>query len=378
MNTKVSIVRCPDYSQAKDAVVESLKLIGGLDMIVKSGDRVLLKANILAARPPEDAVTTHPAVITAMCELVSDIGAIPIVGDGAGITHPGATAEALKISGIEDAAQKCGAEIVNFETAGFVEVDVPDAKQFPHLYIAKPVIEADVIISLPKLKTHELMYYTGAVKNFFGAVPLKTRKQAHLLAKRDLFGDAIVDIYSIVKPHLAVMDGVVGMEGNGPAHGTPINTGVIIASYDCVALDMVASELIGFDPMLIPTNYAALERKLSAGQPEVVGTPLEDVKIKFKESTGGITTIAPPFITSRLGKLFTMKPYINTAKCVLCGACVLNCSPHAIEEIDGKLKINNDKCIQCYCCRELCPHNAVEIKRSMIAKILTRINETRG
>ncbi len=372
MNTKVSIVRCPDYSQAKDAIIESLELIGGLEKIIKTGDRVLLKANILAARPPEDAVTTHPAIITAMCELVSDIGGIPIVGDGAGITHPGATAEALKISGIEDAAQKCGAEIVNFETAGFVEVDVPDAKQFPRLYIAKPILDADVIISLPKLKTHELTYYTGAVKNFFGAVPLKTRKQAHLLAKRDLFGNAVVDIYSIVKPHLAVMDGIVGMEGNGPAHGTPIKTGVVMASYDCVALDMVASELIGFEPMLIPTNRAALERNIGTGQPEVVGTPLDDVKVRFKESAGGITTIAPAFITSRLGRLFTMKPYIDTAKCVLCGACVLNCSPHAIEEVDGRLKINNDKCIQCYCCRELCPHNAVEIQRSLVARILTR------
>ncbi|MCL7411845.1 MAG: DUF362 domain-containing protein [Methanosarcinaceae archaeon] len=372
MNTKVSIVRCPDYSQAKDAIIESLELIGGLEKIIKPGDRVLLKANILAARLPEDAVTTHPAIITAMCELVSDIGGIPIVGDGSGITHSGATAEALKISGIEDAAQKCGAEIVNFETAGFVEVDVPDAKQFPRLYIAKPILEADVIISLPKLKTHELTYYTGAVKNFFGAVPLKTRKQAHLLAKRDLFGDAVVDIYSIVKPHLAVMDGIVGMEGNGPAHGMPINSGIVMASYDCVALDMVASELIGFDPMIIPTNRAALKRNVGTGQPEVVGTLLDDVKVKFKESAGGITTMAPAFITRRLGNLFTMRPCIDTAKCILCGACVLNCSPHAIEEVDERLKINNDKCIQCYCCRELCPQNAVDIKKSLVAKILTR------
>ncbi|MDO9516587.1 MAG: DUF362 domain-containing protein [Methanosarcinaceae archaeon] len=372
MNTKVSIVRCPDYSQAKDAIIESLELIGGLEKIIKSGDRVLLKANILAARPPEDAVTTHPTIITAMCELVSNIGGIPIVGDGSGITHPGATAEALKISGIEDAAQKCGAEIVNFETAGFVEVDVSDAKQFPRLYIAKPILDADVIISLPKLKTHELTYYTGAVKNFFGAVPLKTRKQAHLLAKRDLFGDAVVDIYSVVKPHLAVMDGIVGMEGNGPAHGTPINSGIIMASYDCVALDMVASELIGFDPMMIPTNRAALERNIGTGQAEVVGTPLNDVKVKFKKSAGGITTMAPAFITRRLGNLFTMRPHIDTAKCILCGACVLNCSPHAIEEVDEKLKINNDKCIQCYCCRELCPQNAVDIQKSLVARILTR------
>ena len=373
MNTKVSIVRCPDYSHAKDAIIESLELIGGLEKIIKSGDRVLLKANILAARPPEDSVTTHPAVIKAMCELVSDIGGIPIVGDGSGITHPGATAEALKISGIEDAAQKCGAEIVNFETAGFVEVDVPDAKQFPRLYIAKPILEADVIISLPKLKTHELTYYTGAVKNFFGAVPLKTRKQAHLLAKRDLFGEAVVDIYSIVKPHLAVMDGIVGMEGNGPAHGTPINTGIVMASYDCVAMDMVASELIGFDPMIIPTNRAALERNIGIGQPEIVGSSLDDVKVKFKPSTGGITTMAPAFLTTSFGRFFTMKPHINTSKCILCGACVLNCSPHAIKEIDGKLEIDDKKCIQCYCCRELCPQNAVEIRKSLVAKILTRM-----
>ena len=372
MNTKVSIVQCPDYSHAKDAIVESLELIGGLERIIKPGDRVLLKANILAARPPEDAVTTHPAIITAMCELVSDIGGFPIVGDGSGITHPGATAEALKISGIEDAAKKCGAEIVNFETGGFVEVDVPGAKQFPRLYIAKPILDADVIVSLPKLKTHELTYYTGAVKNFFGAVPLKTRKQMHLLAKRDMFGEAVVDIYSIVKPHLAIMDGVVGMEGNGPAHGTPINTGIVMASYDCVALDMVASKLIGFDPMVIPTNVSALERKLGMGQPEVVGTPLEDVKVKFKESTGGITTMAPAFLTTNFGRFFTMKPHIDTTKCILCGACVLNCSPHAIEEVDGKLKINDDKCIQCYCCRELCPQNAVDIQKSLVAKILTR------
>ena len=374
MNTRVSIVHCCDYSNVKDAIKEALDLIGGLETIIAPGNRVLLKPNILAIRPPEDAVNTHPAVVLAMCELVSDVGGIPIVGDGAGIVRPDstATAQALKVSGIEDVACSCGAEVINFETSGFVEVDVPGARQLSRLYIAKTVPEADVIISLPKLKTHELTLYTGAVKNLFGIIPRKNRKQAHFLEERDLFGEAVVDIYSIIKPHLAVMDGVVGMEGDGPARGTPKYAEVVMASYDCVALDVVASELIGFDPLKIPTNIAALARGFGTKHPEVVGTPLEEVKVKFKRPTGGLTALIPSFLRRVLRKQIAVRPFINTSKCTLCKACVLNCSVDAIEEAGGVLRINDEECIQCYCCRELCPNDAVEVKKSLLLKIITR------
>ena len=118
---------------------ESLNLIGGLEKIISPGNRVLLKPNVLAIRPPEDAVTTHPAVVAAMCELVSEAGGIPIIGDGSGIVKPGSTttSQAFKASGIEDVASSCGAELINFETSGYVEVDVPDARQFSRLHIAK-------------------------------------------------------------------------------------------------------------------------------------------------------------------------------------------------------------------------------------------------
>ncbi|MGB9132092.1 MAG: DUF362 domain-containing protein, partial [Methanosarcina sp.] len=259
MDTRVAIVRCSDYSNVKDAIRESLNLIGGLEKIISPGNRVLLKPNVLAVRPPEDAVTTHPAVVSAMCELVLEAGGIPVIGDGSGIVRPGSTStsQAFKASGIEDAASGCGAELINFETSGYVEVEVPNAGQFSRLHIAKAILDADVIISLPKLKTHELTLYTGAVKNFFGVIPQKNRKQAHALEDRDRFGNAVVDIYSIVKPQLAIMDGIVGMEGNGPSNGTPVSAGVVMASYDCVALDIVASELIGIDPLKVPTNKAA-------------------------------------------------------------------------------------------------------------------------
>lgn len=374
MNTRVSIIRCSDYSNVKNAIKESLDLIGGLEKIISPGKRVLLKPNVLAIRPPEDAVTTHPAVVSAMCELVSEVGGVPIIGDGSGITRPGSTStsQAFKVSGIEDVASRYGAELINFETYGYTEVDIPGGRQFSRLHISKAILEADVIISLSKLKTHELTLYTGAVKNFFGIIPQKSRKQAHIIEDRNRFGEAIVDIYSIVKPHLAVMDGVIGMEGNGPSNGTPFFAGVIMASYDCVALDIVASELIGIDPLKVPTNKAALSRKFGTEHPEIVGTSLKDVQVRFKSPEGGTTAIIPPFLMRVLRKQLTVKPFINTSMCAFCKACVLNCSVHAIEEVGKSLKINEEKCIQCYCCRELCPKDAVGIKKSLLLKILTR------
>lgn len=368
---KVSIVPCSDYSNTKQAIARALDLLGGLENVIDPGDSVLLKPNVLAASPPEAATTTHPAVVAAMCEFVLSAGGKPVVGDGAGISRPGATAKALKTSGIEEAALKAGARVVNFETAGFSLVEVPEPLQFRKLYIAKPVLEADVVISLPKLKTHELTYYTGAVKNFFGTLPLKCRKETHLLGKRDLFGEAVADLYSIIRPDFAVMDGIIGMEGNGPSHGEPVNSGVILASRDCVSLDIVAAEMIGFDPLKIPTTAGVLKKGFGNQCPIVVGTPLKEVKRKFKPSSGGVST-APSFLTRSLGKYYTIYPRINQRKCTRCSACYNNCSPHAVERLeDGSFRINQDKCILCYCCRELCPNNAVEIKKSLLATLLT-------
>jgi Pyruvate/2-oxoacid:ferredoxin oxidoreductase delta subunit len=185
-----------------------------------------------------------------------------------------------------------------------------------------------------------------------------------------LFGEAVIDLYSVVKPHLAVMDGVVGMEGNGPSHGKPIPTNVILASYDSVSLDIVASRLIGLDPMTVPTTRAALERGFGTREPEVVGISLDEVAIKYKPSNGGILFNVPPVITRIFGKHYTVRPCIDTSKCILCGACAGACPVHAIENKNGKLRIDNERCILCYCCREMCPENAVASDRSLLARIL--------
>lgn len=370
--TSVSIVHCDDYANVKEAIASSLELIGGLDNIVHPGDRVLLKVNLLSARPPEDAVTTHPSVVSVVIELVQDAGGIPIVGDGAGMVHPGATAEALEVSGIKRVAEELGVEVANFDVCGYQKVDIQDGKQLDTIYVAKPVLDADVIITLPKLKTHELTLFTGAIKNMFGTVPAKIRKKAHALGKNNVFSQAVVDIFSVCPPALAILDGVVGMEGSGPSRGNPVDVGVIMASENCVALDMIASRLIGFDPNDIVTTTDAASRGWGPATPEeimLLGDPIDKVRVEFERPGQAPYAALPAFLIRYLGRFYSMKPRIDQDKCQECGACIENC-PTAAIELPYPVKIDDAKCVQCYTCFELCPHNSIFIKKSLLTRII--------
>jgi uncharacterized protein (DUF362 family)/Pyruvate/2-oxoacid:ferredoxin oxidoreductase delta subunit len=370
-DSQVSIIHCKDYSHSKSAISRSLELIGRLESIVSSGDRVLLKVNLLAPRPPEDAVTTHPAVVAVVIDIVKEAGGIPIVGDSAGMIHPGATAEALEISGIQAIAAEKGAEIANFDTTGFEKVDVKNGKKLSSIYMAKPVLEADVVISLPKLKTHELTLFTGAVKNMFGTVPSKIRKDAHTLGTNELFSQAVVDIYSVRPPDLAIMDGVVGMEGHGPSRGEPVDVGVIMAARNCVALDMVASKIMGFGPDEILTSKEAAKRGFGPSSLEditLLGDSIEEVLMDCKRPGRGLSSLPNP-IGKLMLKLHSMRPEIDNDKCQKCGACIKNCPTDAIQ-LPYPIEINKELCILCFTCFELCPHNSIFIQRSWLARHL--------
>ncbi|WP_292344671.1 DUF362 domain-containing protein [Methanohalophilus sp. 2-GBenrich] len=207
-----------DYSTSKQAVREAIDLLGCFDEI-KAGMRILIKPNVLTAREPEDAATTHPSLVRAVCEIVKEAGAHPVVGDCAGITSAGATAQALEKSGIKQAALEGGGEVVNFQTAGFSKVKPENPLRLDEIYVSDSVLDADYIINLPKLKTHELTTMTGAVKNMFGAVPLRIRKEAHMMADPLIFSEILLDIYNVATPQLSLIDAVVGMEGDGPSRG---------------------------------------------------------------------------------------------------------------------------------------------------------------
>ncbi len=367
---KVSIVKCENYdhNRVKKAILESLELIGGLGKIIKPDDNVMLKVNAIAGFPPEHAATTHPAVVGAMVEIVKEAGGIPYVGDSSGAY--GFTAQALELSGIKKACEEHGGKLVNFESTGTYAVKL-NGRVLSSINVAKPALDCDVLVSLPKMKTHMLTKYTGAVKNFFGVIPGGGKAAIHRMAPtEESLSHAVVDIYSALKPKLAVMDGIVGMEGDGATNGTPIASNVILSSMDCVALDAVAPEVMGFSHRDVLTTCIAGERGLGVGELdciEVVGEKINDVRLGFKKPSR-IYYRLPTF----LGR-FVFKNAENMSRveisndCRRCRICVESCPVSAITLFPSPL-IDQKKCIKCYCCHELCRSGAVKLKTSYLGR----------
>ncbi len=375
---KVSIVKCENYEHdnVKSAIKKSLDFIGGLDKFVKPGKTVLLKVNAIIGFPAERAATTHPAVVRAMAELVKEAGGVPLVGDSSGAF--GFTGQSLEMCGIAGAAKEAGAQLVNFESTGTYSVNV-NGKILRTINIAKPVIDCDVLISMPKLKTHQLTKYTGAVKNFYGIIPGTGKAVIHQLAPGEQsLSQAVVDVYSAIKPALAVMDGIVGMEGEGATNGTPAESKVLISGADCVAVDAVASEVIGFYHKDILTTRFAHERGLGVGmldEIEVIGEKIGDVKMDFKKSR--YMAYRLPEFSRKL--IFSFSENVSSVEisedeCKKCGICVKSCPVSAIK-LEPNPFIDRKKCIKCYCCHELCRNGAVELKTSFMGRrLLKRMN----
>jgi len=374
----VSIIKCKNYDIEKvyQSVDKSIRLIGGIDDIIRPGDTVLLKINLLSARPPEEAVTTHPAVIGAVTRLIKKRRAIPWVGDAAPVIS-GFTREkkdAFDICGIRKVVEKEGGEIVNFSRTGYSKIKIKGAEQLKEVNIAKPILQVDAIVSLPKLKTHELTFLTGAVKNFFGCVPSSDRSKAHRLADEGKFARAVVDIYSVCKPCLAVMDGILAMEGEGPSAGDPISIGLILASRDCVSLDVVASQIIGFKPSEILTSINAIQRGLGPENLQKIKVAGEEIKnvihSEFKKPAAykSFTFKMLRRLLTPLGtKILASYPHLSKDKCNKCGTCAQKCPVGAIQ-LNPYPLINYNRCIQCYVCHEFCPQEAIYIKSSWLGQ----------
>ena len=255
MASRVAIVRCQDYDTTAvyNATAEALDLLGGIRSYVDPGDTVLLKPNVLGIWEPGDAVTTHPSVVEAVVRLVQDAGGKVAIGEGSGVSAATRTEEALERCGIADIARKNSLELYAFEnlSSEIRHVEMIDRE----ITFASAVLEADVVISLPKLKTHSLTGITGAIKNMFGAIPGPKKFQIHKeFPNKELLSKALVGIFDTVRPKLSIMDGIVAMEGNGPAGGTPKQLGLILASDDAVAMDTVIAErIMKIDPAHIDT-----------------------------------------------------------------------------------------------------------------------------
>lgn len=354
---KVSIVRCEDYEQKKvdKAVEESLKLI---NFKFKKGMKVLLKPNLIIPSKPEDGMTTHPSVLIALCKLLKKENAKVFVGDSPG--HP-SVKKTFKVCGMEAVANECGAELLNFNSLNLIKFENKNNKVLKEVNLPGIISEFDLIINLPKLKTHVFMKYTGAVKNLYGLVTGGKKSYYHLITRTEKrFAEMLLDLHSFVRPQLTVMDAVIGMEGNGPTAGKPKQTGLILASEDCTSLDIVASKIIGYMPEEILTITEAKNRGFNQTV-EKVG--LSDVEVKYKKPFTLHQKLLPKLITDLVYK---DKIWIDDKKCEKCMLCYKHCPAKAIEFKKNVLRINSKKCIKCYCCHELCPEHAVRIKISLL------------
>ena len=378
MSACVSITRLDGYDEfpaVERAIRQGLEPFGGMARFVQPGKKVLLKVNLVAPSRPELAVTTHPAIVRAVIRLVRECGGICFVGDGPGV---GTTRVAAEGSGLMPLIEEEGATLLPFEeTADYENEENRVMKRIP---LVRQLGEMDLLITLPKLKTHCQMAYTGALKNQYGLVPGAAKGQYHFrFQNRDVLADFMVDINRTAHPALAIMDAVIGMEGPGPSGGTPRKIGAVVIGEDLAAVDTVCLSMIGLTPEEVPVSMAA--RRGNYGETsleaiEVIGEPLDAFRIsdyKLVRSPLNIMRILPlpRFILRWIRRQVAPAPRIDTSRCIRCRRCEKGCpvKPAAIQPLNEKRRVNDATCIRCYCCHEFCPVKAIELRRSWLMRI---------
>jgi uncharacterized protein (DUF362 family)/NAD-dependent dihydropyrimidine dehydrogenase PreA subunit len=367
MNTKVAVRKCAGYDlkEISELISDIFQTSGGPAF---SGKKVLLKPNILSDHEPEKCISTHPVVVEAMIRFLQQDGATVFVGDSPAV-HTQRFSPVK--SGIRQICESTGAAWVDF-SANPVEVKLRKGK----IKVASIVKEVDLIISLPKFKNHELVYFTGAVKNTLGIVPGFNKAKMHAIHRdRDSFSSFLADLNEAVTPEFFLMDAIMGMEGPGPGRGVPVHIGVLIGSTNPVALDIIASSIAGYDPNMIPTTRISLLRgKWLQSAEDIVydGPELNSlVKKDFRKvPLSGMRNISVKFLMNRVSFLrkIDRRPVFDQNKCSGCHKCVRICPVGAIKprpQKKNQIILTDSKCIRCYCCSEVCGDNAVEIRRKL-------------
>ena len=374
----VIIQECKSYEleNMMSKINAGIDLLGGWDKFVKPGMKVLLKVNLLGPKPSDSAAITNSEFVRAVTRILVQKQCTVWIGDSSGGAIPGraVTGKSFVVSGLEKVAIEEGAEIKNFDREGVVEARRKDSAQ-EALFLAKPMFEADVVINLPKFKTHMVAAYTGAIKNLYGCIPGLKKAEYHKSSPTSAqFGEVLADINQAMKVHLHIIDGITAMEGQGPTAGNAYAANKILLGTDALALDAVACKMINLNIEEIPFYKASIERKLGEYKPERIkvrgdySAPpvLAGFKTAFKITGGRVLNLMSVFIN-----FMKARPNIDLSKCKRCNVCVDSCPVKAIEK-DSK-KIDYKKCIECMCCHELCMYKAVELKKvNSLAGILSR------
>jgi uncharacterized protein (DUF362 family)/NAD-dependent dihydropyrimidine dehydrogenase PreA subunit len=360
--SKVLILDCPDYESVEGKIGEIFK------EFPKDwrGKKVLVKPNMLNSRPPEQGCDTHPAVVKAVTKWLLDAGAQVTVGDNPGTFGKSSNEECAKGSGIADASLGC------YRNIGQDAVNLDIKSRFvKQVTVSRAVLDADIIVSLPKFKTHSLTQITGAIKNMFGILVGGDKSRMHgISGTYKNFSELLLDIYQIRMPDIIIMDAVVGMEGNGPTSGKLRQIGKIIASTDGVAVDAVMTTMMGKHPEKIHILKLSRDRgvgEINLSKMNIIGE-IKELK-NFQLPSTFLCQIAGRLGNNQVFRYFMeRRPVVLDDKCKGCGVCAENCPVSGISLIDKIPVINRKTCIRCYCCQELCPNDAVELRQAWAGK----------
>ena len=372
----VALVRCESYErEALDtAIASAAELIGFTELAEYVGKKVLVKINLLNGAGPETSSTTHIEFTRSVIRYLKSHGIEPVVSDSSGPLED--TWGCFRRSGYAAMCEEEGVSIEPLSRAGYERIEIVNGKQVSSALVSRLFLDADLVISLPKLKTHVQTVYTGAVKNFFAVLPLSERRRFHRLNRYERFSEAIVDLYSVVGRGVSLMDGIVGMEGNGPSTGRPRELGVVLASANAANLDVVACEVIGLSQTRVHTVKDTIARGFAARFEEVqiVGDSLSQVSRKFHVPPRLLLRANPIIegLTDIVLGLHGSAVEVHADKCTSCGHCRNICPVGAIT-IDNYCRIDYSKCIRCYCCFEVCPNDAIVLRRPFVRRVLGRL-----